>query len=87
MQAGRLRKYSPVLNKMVEVQCKYCGGKSHVMTSGQYNCCHCNIPSYFDTLKPGLFWTLCKPCHYWIGHEKYKTSIECHKCGDILITL
>ena len=30
-QAQNTNFYSPVLSKMVEVQCKYCGGKSHVM--------------------------------------------------------
>ena len=57
------------------------------MTSGKHSCYSCKIVNYFDALKPGLFWTLCKQCKIWVGHEKYLTSIECHKCGDILFTL
>ena len=72
---------------MVEVQCKHCGVRSHVMTSGRYNCFSCKIENYFHILKPGLFWTFCKQCKAWIGHEKYLTSIECLKCGEVLITL
>ena len=43
----------------------------------------CKKKMRYDSLKPHL----CEPCKTWIGHEKYMTSIECHKCGQVMKTI
>lgn len=68
-------------------RCKSCGENNMLNGTGTYDCLSCKQRQYFDPNRPNLYWTRCKSCKVWLGHEKYMTSIECSYCGNILDTL
>ena len=77
--------------KTVAINCQHCAHEMTVTfktTPGfQCICNGCNKMIWHDIKLPHLYWTLCEPCKFWVGHEKYMTSIECHKCGQVLKTI